>query len=48
MIVKLLMRVGLNLRAQGNRECEFCRSFVPVDASRCMYYTSEITPVVPD
>ena len=48
MIVKLLMRVGLNFRAQGNRECDFCKSFVPVDATRCMYCTSELTPVVPD
>ncbi|HEX2805490.1 MAG TPA: large conductance mechanosensitive channel protein MscL [Kineosporiaceae bacterium] len=48
MIVKVLMRVGLNFRAQGNRECDYCKSFVPVDASRCMYCTSELTPVVPD
>ena len=48
MMVKLLMRFGLNFKAQGNRECDFCKSFVPVDATRCMYCTSEITPVVPD
>jgi large conductance mechanosensitive channel len=47
MIVKLLMRVGLNFRAQGNRECDFCKSFIPVDASRCMYCTSELTPSCP-
>jgi large conductance mechanosensitive channel len=47
-IVKVLMRVGLNFRAQGNRECDYCKNFVPVDASRCMYCTGELTPVVPD
>jgi len=48
MVVKGLMRVGLNLRAQGNRECEYSKSFVPVDASRCMYCTNQLEPVVPD
>jgi large conductance mechanosensitive channel len=47
-LVKGLMRIGLNFRAQGNRECDYCKSFVPVDASRCMYCTSELTPEVPD
>ena len=32
--------------AQGNRECDYCRSFVPVDASVCMFCTRDITPVV--
>ena len=48
LVVRLLMRIGMNFRAQGNRECDFCKSFVPVDAIRCMYCTSEIEPVVPD
>ncbi|MBK8075222.1 MAG: large conductance mechanosensitive channel protein MscL [Kineosporiaceae bacterium] len=48
LMVKLLMRVGMNFRAQGNRECDFCKSFVPVDATRCMFCTSEIEPVMPD
>jgi large conductance mechanosensitive channel len=48
LLVKGLLRVGLNFRAQGNRECDYCKSFVPVDATRCMYCTSELTPVVPD
>lgn len=47
-VVKLLIRVGLNFRAQGNRECDYCKSFVPVDATRCMYCTSDIEPVVTD
>lgn len=44
-VVKLLamMRVA-KIRAQGTRECPYCRSFIPVDASRCMYCTSEVTP----
>lgn len=48
LVVKLLMRVGMNFRAQGNRECDYCKSFVPVDATKCMYCASEIEPVVPD
>lgn len=48
MVVKLLMRVGMNFRAQGNRECDYCKEFVPVDATRCKYCTSELIPVVPD
>lgn len=32
--------------AQGNRECDHCRSFVPVDASVCMYCTRDIVPLV--
>jgi large conductance mechanosensitive channel len=47
-IVKGLMRIGMNFRAQGNRECDFCKNFVPVDATRCMYCTSELEPVVAD
>jgi len=48
LLVKGLMRVGLNFRAQGNRECDYCKSFVPVDATRCMFCTSDLTPIVPD
>jgi large conductance mechanosensitive channel len=47
-IVKGLMRLGMNFRAQGNRECDFCKSFVPVDATKCMYCTSELEPVIAD
>ncbi len=32
--------------AQGNRECDYCKSFVPVDASVCMYCTRDIEPLV--
>ncbi len=47
-LVKALMRLGMNFRAQGNRECDFCKSFVPVDATRCMYCASELQPVISD
>ena len=32
--------------AQGSRECDHCKSFVPVDATVCMYCTRDITPLV--
>ena len=32
--------------AQGNRECDYCKSFVPVDASVCMFCTRDIAPLV--
>ena len=32
--------------AQGNRECDHCRSFIPVDASVCMYCTRDVEPLV--
>ncbi len=48
MLVKALQRIGMNFRAQGSRECDFCKEFVAVDASRCKFCTSELEPVVPD
>ncbi len=48
MLVKMLMRFGMNFRAQGNRECDYCKEFVPVDATRCKWCTSVLEPVVPD
>ena len=48
MLVKGLQRVGMNFRAQGNRECDFCKEFVPVDATRCKFCTSMLVPIVPD
>lgn len=32
--------------AQGNRECDHCKSFVPVDATVCMFCTRDIEPLV--
>jgi large conductance mechanosensitive channel len=48
LLVKLIKRLtGKEAAgAQGNRECDHCRSFVPVDASVCMYCTRDITPLV--
>ncbi len=48
LLVRLLIRLGMNFRAQGNRECDYCKSFVPVDATRCMYCTSQLAPDVTD
>jgi large conductance mechanosensitive channel len=48
-LVKLILRFKLaNFRAQGNMECDFCKEFVPVDASRCKFCTSTIEPLVTD
>ncbi len=33
--------------AQGNRECDHCKSFIPVDASVCMFCTRDVEPIVP-
>jgi large conductance mechanosensitive channel len=33
--------------AQGNRECDHCKSFIPVDATVCMFCTRDVEPVVP-
>lgn len=32
--------------AQGNRECDYCKSFIPVDASVCMFCTRDVEPIV--
>ncbi len=32
--------------AQGNRECDFCKSFIPVDATVCMFCTRDVEPLV--
>ncbi len=31
--------------AQGNRECDHCKSFIPVDASVCMFCTRDVQPL---
>jgi large conductance mechanosensitive channel len=49
MIVKAFKKAKLgNFKAQGQRECDFCKEFVAVDASRCKFCTSELVPVVTD
>jgi large conductance mechanosensitive channel len=32
--------------AQGNRECDYCTSFIPADASVCMFCTRDVEPLV--
>jgi large conductance mechanosensitive channel len=34
--------------AQGNRECPYCMTFIPVDASVCMACTRDVEPTVAD
>ena len=48
LLVKLIQRfTGKEAAgAQGNRECDHCKSFIPVDASVCMYCTRDVEPVV--
>lgn len=48
-IVKFLAFMNVaKLRAQGSRECPFCRTFIPVDASRCPACTSTVEPTLVD
>lgn len=48
LLVKLIKRLtGKEAAgAQGNRECDHCRSFIPVDASVCMFCTRDVEPLV--
>ena len=49
MMVKAFKKARLgNFKAQGQRECDACKEFVAVDASRCKYCTSQLVPVVTD
>ena len=49
MLVKALKRMGMgNFKAQGQRECDACKEFVAVNATRCKFCTSELVPVVAD
>lgn len=46
-LVKLLKRAGLgNFRAQGSRECPWCREFVAVDAVKCKWCTADLPAVI--
>lgn len=48
-VVGLARRTGIgNFRAQGQRECPFCKEFVAIDAIVCRHCTSEIEPVLLD
>lgn len=49
LIVSAIKRAGLgNFRAQGQRECPYCKEFIAVDALRCRHCTSEVEPEAPD
>ena len=49
LLVKAFKRLGMgNFKAQGQRECDACKEFVAVDATRCKWCTSELEPVVTD
>lgn len=42
-IVKLLKKAGLgNFRAQGQRECPYCKEFVAIDALKCKWCTADV------
>lgn len=46
-LVKLLKHVGMgNFRAQGQRECPWCREFVAVDAVKCKWCTADLPAVI--
>jgi large conductance mechanosensitive channel len=47
MLVKLIMKYKLaNFRAQGSRECPYCREFVAVDAIKCKHCTADIKAII--
>jgi large conductance mechanosensitive channel len=47
MLVKIIMKYKLaNFRAQGSRECPYCREFVAVDAIKCKFCTADIKAVI--
>jgi large conductance mechanosensitive channel len=49
LIVTAIKRAGLgNFRAQGQRECPFCKEFIAVDAIRCRHCTSAVEAAAPD
>jgi large conductance mechanosensitive channel len=49
LIVKVIKRAGLgNFRAQGQRECPWCKEFVAIDALSCKWCTSDLEPAMLD
>lgn len=44
LVVKAIRRFS-DMRAQGSRECDYCKEFVAVDATRCKFCTSELVPL---
>jgi large conductance mechanosensitive channel len=48
LLVKLFIRFGLgNFRAQGQKECVFCKEFVAIDALTCKWCTQVLVPELP-
>jgi large conductance mechanosensitive channel len=48
-IIKIILHYKLaNFKAQGTRECDYCKEFIPVDASRYKFCTSAIEPLEKD
>lgn len=45
LIVKAIRRLT-DMRAQGSRECPYCKEFIPIDATRCKFCTSEVEALV--
>lgn len=46
-LVKLIMKYKLaNFRAQGSRECPYCREFIAVDAIKCKYCTADVKALI--
>ena len=49
MLVRTFKKFRLgNFKAQGQRECDRCKEFVAVDATRCRHCTSDLEPIVTD
>jgi large conductance mechanosensitive channel len=47
MLVKLIMKFKLaNFRAQGSRECPYCREFIAVDAIKCKHCTADVKALI--
>ena len=48
-MVRTLIKFKLgNFKAQGSRECDRCKEFVAVDATKCKWCTADLIPVVTD
>ncbi|MFM2387057.1 MAG: Large-conductance mechanosensitive channel [Bacteroidota bacterium] len=47
MVVKVIMYFKLaNFRAQGSRECPYCREFIAVDAIKCKHCTADVKALI--
>jgi large conductance mechanosensitive channel len=47
LMVKVIMHYKLaNFRAQGSRECPYCREFIAVDAIKCKHCTADVKAII--